>query len=166
MEFKDRAEKVKEIFNITSFDEMPEKLMEIVLNNDTKIYDDYLAIVEEDINFLQSIYQYYLSDREELKQDFTPTSLSKLCNVLTNRDNEKTIYDLCSGTGSLTLQKELKDKEIICHELNTFTISTLLFNLVLKNAEGIIIEGDALTNENKNIYLLLCGEKYARCEKA
>ncbi|KZX16627.1 N-6 DNA methylase [Methanobrevibacter cuticularis] len=165
MEFKDKAIKIRELFKTETFEELPKKLMEIVLLSDKQVYDEYLEIVGDDTNFLQSIYQYYLAEREELKQDFTPSSLSKLCGVLTSHDEEKTVYDLCAGTGSLTLAKDTADKFFILHELNTETISSLLFNLSLKNVEGVVINGDVITGENKGFYKLFKGEKYSTVEK-
>ncbi len=160
MEFKDKANKVKVLFACENFQEIPEKLLKIVLGNNTTIYDDYLQIVGNDTNFIQNIYQYYLADRKELKQDFTPNSLSKLISVLSAHENEEIIYDMCAGTGALTLNKNT-EKRFILHEINEDTISSLLFNLALRNMQGLVINGDILSGEIKQIYSLVKTDKYS-----
>lgn len=161
MEFKDKVKKILEIFEIQEVEELPGKLYEIVENHETKTYNKYKEITGNNTNFIQHIYQYYFSDREEYKQDFTPESISKLLGEIGN--NGERVLDLCSGTGSLTLNNISQENILV--ELNENTISSLLFNMCLHNIQGIIICGDVLTGKYKKIYKLTRDEQYSTCEE-
>ena len=77
MELKELTEKTIELFAVSS----PQELGSVLLDacKDTEKMDAFKALVDNDMttDWLQKIYQYYLADRTEKKQDYTPSSIAK-----------------------------------------------------------------------------------------
>lgn len=165
MELKELTEKVKGLFQINDISELPQRLMETVMKNDSEIYDGFSSLVENDltIDWLQMIFQYYMADRKEKKQDYTPPTLARFLGKLTETEQEKSVYDLCAGSGALTIQKwNLNhDLHFICHERDKKVIPLLLFNLAVRNIHAIVIDGDALQQETVTRYTVTPQERYA-----
>ena len=112
-----------------------------------KVFEEYSLIVEGDLETdnLQKIWQYYHADRKEKCQDYTPKSIAKLCAALT-KTNGSVCYDLCAGSGALTIQKwvDNKDKQFICEELDEKVFPLLLYNMCIRNMAGYAICRNAL----------------------
>lgn len=129
-----------------------------------KIFEEYSLIVEGDLETdnLQKIWQYYHADRKEKCQDYTPKSIAKLCAALTET-NGSVCYDLCAGSGALTIQKwvDNKDKQFICEELDEKVFPLLLFNMCIRNMAGYAICRNALTLEFSFGYRLEKGKKFS-----
>ena len=124
----------------------------------------YIELVNGDLetDYLQKIYQYYLADRDEKSQDFTPKSIAKLCAMLTQTSGN-TVCDICAGSGALTIQKAISDpnKLFICEELDDNVIPFLLFNLAVRNLRAYVIQRDVLTDETLKTYSLTPNDKFS-----
>ena len=160
MELKELTGKFQNIFgNLENF-----KID--LLNNSNS--EKFIELVNGDLetDYLQKIWQFYMADREDKKQDFTPKSLGKLVAELTKSTTEEWCYDMCSGSGALTIQKWITNKNLkfVCEELDTNLIPFLLFNLKIRNIEGYVINGNVLTGERKAVYKLTKGEKFSEIE--
>lgn len=158
--------KIFELLGIQNTEEIGEKLLEVVLNNKTEVFDSFKEIADDRKDWLQALWQYYEADRSFKKQDFTPKSLCKLISALVGEC--KSIYDCCGGSGALTLQN-LKDKSIekvYIEELDSRVVPFLLFNLCLHNASGTVVNGNALTGEKYKTYRLSKGKKYSAAVEA
>ena len=160
MELKELTEKFQNIFGSL------EDFKIDSLNNSN--CEKFIELVNRDLetDYLQKIWQFYMADREEKKQDFTPKSLGKLVAELTKNTTEEWCYDMCSGSGALTIQKWITNKNLkfVCEELDTNLIPFLLFNLKIRNIEGYVINGNVLTGERKAVYKLTKGEKFSEIE--
>lgn len=95
-----------------------------------------------DRDWIREFYQYYLADREGLKQDYTPPSLSKLLLRLVGPC--KTLVDLCAGTGSLSLYADPGTK-IKAIELDPKAAACLRFNYAVHGLNAEVVQADALT---------------------
>jgi type I restriction-modification system DNA methylase subunit len=161
--------KILEYFKIKDVGELGDKLTEVIFsNNKNKVYDEYIGIVGDlETDWIQKIFQYYKSNRDELKQDYTPQSMSKLLAELTIDGWTETVYDVCCGSGSLTIQLDKKKKgmEFICHELDQNVIPFLLFNLSIRNIEATVIRGNVITGEQFNVYKLTPTDTYSDIEE-
>ena len=160
MELKELTGKFQNIFgNLENF--------KIDLINNSNC-EKFIELVNGDLetDYLQKIWQFFMADRENKKQDFTPKSLGKLLSKLTESENEEWVYDMCSGSGSLTIQKWCSNKELkfVCEELDEDLIPFLIFNLKIRNIEGYVINGNVLTGERKTVYKLIKGEKFSEIE--
>ena len=135
--------------------------------NETAL-SEYYKLMGGDLSTdeLQKIFQYYYADRKGKMQDYTPASLAKLCAVATNT-NGNVVYDLCAGSGALTIQKWAQNpqKTFICEELDERVIPLLLFNMAVRNMSGWIINRNALTMETKVVYRLESGKSFSTIKK-
>lgn len=160
MELKNLTKKFNEIFgDLENFN-----LSSLTNSNCEK----FLELVNGDLetDYLQKIWQFYMADRKDKKQDFTPKSLAKLVAELTKNRDENWVYDMCSGSGALTIQKWCSNKNLkfVCEELDENLIPFLLFNLKIRNIEGYVINGNVLTGERKTVYKLTKGRKFSEIE--
>ena len=129
-----------------------------------EVLDQYVKLINEDLETdeLQKIFQYYHADRKEKKQDFTPKSIGRLCASITKTDGD-VVYDLCAGSGSLTIQKWVQNrhKTFICEELDQNVIPILLFNMSVRNMTGYVINRNALTLDYIKCYGVKSGERFS-----
>lgn len=114
-------------------------------------------------DYMQIIFQYYLADTKNLGQDYTPVCLGALLSELCDCENEDIIEDLCSGSGSLTIQRWNKNKNLsfICKEFDEKVIPFLLFNLSIRNINASVIHCDVLSGDIFAMYKLTASEKYS-----
>ena len=160
MELKELTEKFLDIFGSL------EDFKIDSLNNSN--CEKFIELVNGDLetDYLQKIWQFYMADREDKKQDFTPKSLGKLISELTKSTAEEWVYDMCSGSGALTIQKWCSNKNLkfVCEELDTNLIPFLLFNLKIRNIEGYVINGNVLTGKREAVYKLTKGNRFSEIE--
>jgi len=160
LELKELTEKFKEIFG-----ELENFNLDLLTDSNCS---RYLELINNDLetDYLQKIWQFFMADRENKKQDFTPKSLGKLISELTKSTVEEWVYDMCSGSGALTIQKWCSNKNLkfVCEELDENLIPFLLFNLKIRNIEGYVINGNVLTDERKTVYKLTQGAKFSEIE--
>lgn len=144
----------------------PELLLKKIFENDKEFYNDYLSLVDSDleVDYMQKFFQYYLADRENLGQDYTPKSLSKLLAKLTN---SKKVIDVCCGSGALTIQQWVEDKEksFELYEFDERVIPFLLFNLIVRNIDAKVYHCDVLTKEVFKTYIVKKSEKFGEVTK-
>lgn len=120
------------------------------------------AVEDLSVDWLQKIFQYYEADRKEKMQDYTPLTLARFVGKLTETGQEKSVYDLCAGSGALTIQKWNLNHDLyfVCYEYDKKVIPLLLFNLAVRNINALVVNGDALQDEVFTQYTVKRGEKY------
>jgi type I restriction-modification system DNA methylase subunit len=168
LELKTFADILKKKFEMQDITQLPERLTEILFSDNRDFYMNlFLEITENDLktDYLQKVYQFWMADREEKKQDYTPASLAKLLSALTGE--VETVYDCCAGSGALTIQKWTDNPEavFICEELDEQVIPLLLFNMAMRNMVGYVIRGDVLQNKQYEAWRLTSGPKYSNIEQ-
>lgn len=165
MELSALKNRIWEIFSVQN-DDLFNAVMRAA--KDEKMLSAYCDLVGGDLctDELQKIFQYHYADRKEKMQDYTPVSLAKLCSVATKTDGD-VVYDLCAGSGALTIQKWAQDptKVFICEELDERVIPLLLFNMAVRNMRGWVINRNALTLEMQAVYRLETGERFSAIKK-
>ena len=154
---------INELIGIKESFELPDKLIKILLNEEEK--DKLLnKFLEYDIDlkydFLRDYFQEQHSNRNDLKQDYTPDCICEILSRL-KKDNNK-ILDVCSGTGSLTISN-LNSKKIYvqCEELSSRSIPVLLLNLIIRNVDGLVVQKDVLKNDITTIYKLESTDQFS-----
>ena len=163
MELLELVEKVKELFRFDDFADFGARLKTCVLDGDEATMDQFVELVGDlTVDWLQKIYQYYLADRKEKKQDFTPRCFSEFLSLLIG--DADVVIDLCAGTGALTIQRWASKPEqtFVLFEIDDSVVPYLLFNLAVRNIAAEVRVGDALTEEYREEYRVARGEKYAR----
>lgn len=164
MELKELVEETLKIFNVSEVSELSDKLKEICICNDIKYFSEFKNLVKDlHIDWLQKIFQYYEADRKTKGQDYTPSCLSKLVANLSITDNEDIVYDMCAGSGALTIQKWSLNPNLkfVCKEFDERVIPFLLFNLALRNIEAEVIRADVLQNKEYEKYCLFKGKEFS-----
>lgn len=167
MELGELCKKILSIFGCERVSELGGKLYDAVMNGEIVKLTAFCDTVGDlTVDWLQRIFQYYEADRQEKKQDYTSKSIAELCAELTETGG-KTVYDICAGSGALTIQKWVRnpDKLFICEELDEKVIPYLLFNMAVRNMIGYVINRNVLTMECYKVYKLHCGEAFSVVEE-
>lgn len=167
---------INKIIGITESYKAPERMWEIlksdVIDRDS-IFMQFLEAFHYDMSkdWFHTWFQEDHADRANKKQDFTPMEvgevLAKITHKALNNDFEKR-YDVCSGTGGLTISKWYNDiiskgfmkykpsKFLyVCEELSGRTLPFLIFNFLIRGMNGIIYHGDVLEKKYKAIYVIV-----------
>lgn len=168
MELTKLRDVMLKLFDCEKVEQLSEKIMGVVLSNDFEKMHKFVELIGNDlsIDHIQKVYQYYLADRKEKKQDYTPKSLAKLMASLA-MPKDKKIIDMCAGSGALTIQAWNLDNNIVveCLEFDETVIPFLLFNLQVRNIEGVVKQMDVLENEIFNTYKITRTDKFGKVEK-
>ena len=156
-----------DIFGCKELRYLPDKVLESILANNTEIYEKYIKEYPDlKSDSLREFFETYLADKKFLAQDFTPDSVALLMTEIlltTRKDKQKEMLDEAAGIGSLIIPfwKHNPDVTVYARELSATTIPFLLFNLALRNMQGVVICGDTLSLETFAVYILNKGEEYS-----
>lgn len=164
MELSAICENVMRVFEIENIKDLSHTLYDCVINNKFDKYAEYESVIGNlSQDMLQKVFQYYEADRKEKMQDYTPPTLARFVGKLTEAKDEKTVLDLCAGSGALTIQKWNLNHNFnfVCVELDKKVIPFLLFNLAVRNINATVINGDVLKDEIYNSYIVQKGEKFS-----
>lgn len=168
MELKELTEKTLEILEVKNVNEMPNRMLEIVINNDTRVYEGFCKLVKNDlsVDWLQRIFQYYHADRKEKMQDYTPKNLARFVSRLAGKADM--VIDMCAGSGALTIQKwNMTPEQVFClYEFDEKVIPFLLFNMAVRNIKCTVYHADVLQDEIYHTYAVQKGEKYGEVKEA
>lgn len=158
---------IHELLGINEVFKAPNKLMEILFNkSDREVLFKQFLEYETDMSY-EWFMQYFeeeQADRKNKKQDFTPQSLSKMLSKLVSGNS---YFEVAAGTGSIMIQAwqehrlnespfTYKPSNYWYHveEISDRAIPFLLFNMLIRGMNGIVVHGDALTREIKNVYFI------------
>lgn len=163
--------KINRIIGVDESYKAPEKIMEIISDKDRAggVFRKFLE--EFDFNLSYEWFNKYFedehADRKNKKQDFTPTSVSKLMSGLQGSEPQYgVIYEPAAGTGSTIISHWHKESRkhrfpwdyqpdnylYLCEELSDKTIPFLLFNILIRGMNALVIHGNTLTREAKEVY--------------
>lgn len=144
---------INKILGIKESYELPDRMMELLINNTTELFEKFLKL-ENDLSYdwFTDYFQEQHSNRDSLMQDFTPKELTKLIPMLEDKYNS--VADVCCGTGGLTISAWNNNPNAFfyCEELSTRAFPLLLFNLAIRNINAIAVNKDVLKNEVYAIY--------------
>ena len=161
MDLKELTERMLDLLGILVIKDMPAKLFQAVRQNDVSVYAAFLEMVPDlSIDWLQKVYQYYMADRKEKMQDYTPKSLARFMSKLAGDGD--IITDLCAGSGALTIQHWARNnnQNFELYEVDENVIPILLFNMAVRNIECTVYHADVLQQEIYHTYRIKKGEKF------
>lgn len=148
MELKELTDRTMKLFDVQAPEHLGQALFEACGDHDR--LRAFCELVDNDlsIDWMQKIYQYYLADRKEKKQDYTPASLARLMGMLAG--SSERIVDMCAGSGALIIQKwnQNHDIKFTALEVDENVLPFLLFNMVLRNVQCRVVQMDALTGDD------------------
>lgn len=168
---KIKAEDIHKILGVKESYEVPSAMYKLIFDKEKreKAFDKFLEI-EWDLSF--DWFHYYFqdehADRQMKKQDFTPESVAKiLSEIVRTEAGNGTTMDVAGGTGGLIITKWNDDRMkhtpfdyypsmyfYKCEELSDLTIPFLLFNLMIRGMNAVVIHGDALERTAKQVYFI------------
>ena len=163
MELYEFKNKVLGLLNV-EIEKLSYALMAKALSDDYIFFDNLKSLHDNlATDHLQPIFQYYMADRKEKMQDYTPSCLGNLIARLNHIQDAKSCYDMCAGSGSLTIQawNINPDCMFFCEEFDKRVIPFLLCNLKLRNMQGYVIHGDVLSKERFQAWRLAKGKVYS-----
>lgn len=164
MELKKLTTETLKIFNVVDVKNLGEALFDCILNNDCNKMDNFCSLVDNDLSkdWLQMIYQYYLAERENKKQDYTPQCLATFLSLLIG--NSENTIDMCAGSGALTIQRwnEYPDMEFEFYEIVENVIPFLVFNMAIRNITSTVYHSNVLEETVFNVWKIEKGEKYGK----
>lgn len=163
IELKDLYEKTLELFRIDDLKDLGDALRKAC--SDEKKLSAFCDLVDGDLteDWLQRIYQYYLADRKEKKQDYTPKSLAVFMARLAG--DTDTVADLCAGSGSLIIQKWVRTPGVkfTAIEIDETVFPYLMFNMVIRNIPCTLYCDDSLNELNpKEAFEVQKGERFGK----
>lgn len=141
---------LKSVFPVEFSRDIPDYIRTILFDNNKKneLFNQLVSFgVDLSVDFFLQSFQSLLSNRNELKQDYTPPEVSALCGAFSGK--AQSVLDLCAGSGSLSIAKwnECPNAKFYCVEYSVDVIYILLFNLAIRGIEGEVIHGNALTGD-------------------
>lgn len=167
------SEKIHEILNINDSYKAPEKIMELLFGNKEKlekVYESFSELFDYsfDHDWFHEYFQEESAERKRFKQDFTPPSVVQLINDIADTESTKNVkyFELAVGTGGIMIEtwKRHKDGFFVLEELSDRTVPFLLFNMAIRNMNGIVRHGDSLKEEWTKVYRVTSGIKYSKIE--
>lgn len=159
---------INDLIGIKESFELPDKLMKILFNKEERerLFNNFLSYdIDLSYDCLRDYFQENHSDRNGLKQDYTPNCICEILSKLQPETNK--ILDVCSGTGALTISTYNNNNKIFCQceELSSRSIPVLLFNLSIRGINGIVQQKDILKNEVTHIYKLTKNGQFSDIEE-
>lgn len=155
-------EQVLKYLKITDSYQMPKRLMKQILDTDKR--EDFLNSLEyTDVDLDKDSFFHYFqeehAERKKLKQDFTPPQVSRILNEIA-LENSNYIYEPTAGTGGVLVEhwsnnKNRKDEIFyVAEEISPRALPMLLFNMILRGMNGVVIQGNSITREAEAVFLL------------
>lgn len=159
---------INSLLGINESYQAPQKMLDKMLNEQKKndLFDSFLEHeTKMDYEWFQSYFEDEHSDRKVKKQDFTPTSVSELLTRLSGPSN--TYFESTAGTGGIMIQHwqnirqtsfpTLADPRSYWYqveELSDRAIPFLIFNMAIRGMNGVVLHGDSLTRQFKDVYFI------------
>lgn len=163
--------KVNRLIGVDESYKAPERVMEIVSDKElaSKVFSKFLVEFDYDLSYEWFIkyFEDEHADRKNRKQDFTPTTVSRLISEMQGSEPQYgVIYEPAAGTGSTIISHWYKESRkhrfpweyqpdnylYLCEELSDKTIPFLLFNILIRGMNALVIHGNTLTREAKEVY--------------
>lgn len=159
----DRIKQINELIGIKESYQAPEALMRILFDKERreKVFMEFLQLFEHDVSYdwFHEYFQDEHADRKSKKQDFTPQSVATLLTKLVG-DEKNNTYEGCAGTGGITIAKWNNDRMkhspfdyrpswylYTCEELSDRALPFLLFNLLIRGMNAVVIHCDVITRK-------------------
>lgn len=166
------TERFNNLIGVADSYQAPDRLMEILYNREEReaIFKEMLGWFEYDVDFdwFHQYFQEEHADRKGKKQDFTPNSVGTLmAELMAIEKDGGNYYEVAAGTGGLmirhwdTTRRKVSPFSYDCwdyfhtvEELSDRTIPFLLFNMMLRGMNGIVIHGDSISRNAKGVFFI------------
>lgn len=166
------TKKINELLVINDSYQAPERLLEILHDKERResLFMNMLPEFNYDVSYdwFTDYFQDEHADRKNKKQDFTPRSVNTLITKLVgNDDYDGNHYEPCAGTGGMTIAAWNRDRMkhspfdykpswyvYTCEELSERALPFLLFNVMIRGMNAIIVHVDVLTRQSYGAFFV------------
>jgi len=163
--------KFNELLGVRDNYEAPSKLMAILYDKERRelLFREFLEAFNYDVSYdwFHEYFQSEHADRRVKKQDFTPQSVANLLAHLVGDHNNGLHYEPCAGTGGMTIAAWNRDRYqhspfdyrpswyvYHCEELSDRAIPFLLFNLIIRGMNAVVVHGDVLSRKSYGAFFV------------
>lgn len=164
--------KINRLLGIDDSYKAPERIMNLISDKESakQLFLDFMPEFDYDLSreWFSDYFEDEHANRKKLKQDFTPRCVSDLLSqMLGDKPQYGIIYEPAAGTGSTVISHWYKEQRkcrfpwdynpdyylYVCEELSDKTVPFLLFNLLIRGMNAVVIHGNTLTRKAKAVYL-------------
>ena len=163
---------INKILGIKDSYKAPDRLMDILygdIKERDKVFKQFLELYNYDVSWdwFHEYFQEEHAERKSKKQDFTPESIAKVLSGVADMPDNSTIYEPTAGTGGVLItnwnQTRMKSNPFtyrpsnyfhLVEELSDRTLPYLLFNLIIRGMNAVVIHGDTLTRESYGVFFI------------
>ena len=163
---------INKILGIRDSYKAPDRLMDILygdIKERDKVFKQFLELYDYDVSWdwFHEYFQEEHAERKSRKQDFTPESIAKVLSGVADMPDNSTIYEPTAGTGGILItnwnQTRMKSNPFtyrpsnyfhLVEELSDRTLPYLLFNLIIRGMNAVVIHGDTLTRESYGVFFI------------
>lgn len=158
--------KFNEILGVSDSRDAPEKLMKILYNKNKReeMFNELLEIKKYlDHDWFHEYFQEEHAQRKKHKQDFTPQQVCEITNRIAQPKEEGTYFEATAGSGGMAIEHWNNNKSGFYHleELSDRAIPFLLFNLLIRGINAVVIHGDSLNRTAKGVFFTQNNGKYS-----
>lgn len=166
-----------ELLGVDDAYKAPERLMRILRDKEAReeMFRAFLEAFDYDVSYdwFTNYFQDEHADRKTQKQDFTPRSVNELVTALVGAKHDgigdagATRYEPCAGTGGMTIAQWNSDRMnhspfdyrpswyfYVCEELSDRALPFLLFNVMIRGMNAVLVHGDVLSRKAKAVYFV------------
>lgn len=156
---------INKIIGINESFKLPDRLMEILLNDEErdKTMTAFMEVGESlDHDWFTQYFEEEHANKSKMAQDFTPSAVADILAEVVG--GGRTVADICSGTGGLTIAYWNRWKDVTdafyCFEYSERAIPLLLFNLSIRNIAAFVTRVDLLTGEEFEKWIIRPSERF------
>ncbi len=150
-------ETINQLLGVTESYQAPKAMLEKMLDHKerNKLFTAFYPY-EQDLSYewFQAYFENEHADRKTKKQDFTPNEISELMTMLTGESDS--YHETAAGTGGIMIKHWNKNKNAWFHveEMSDRSIPFLIFNMAIRGVNGVVLHGDAISREMKDVYFI------------
>lgn len=167
-----KLNEINKILGIKDSYKAPDRLMDILygdIKERDKVFKQFLELYNYDVSWdwFHEYFQEEHAERKSRKQDFTPESIAKILSKIVDMKDDTTIYEPTAGTGGVLItnwnETRMKSNPFtyrpsnyfhLVEELSDRTLPYLLFNLIIRGMNAVVIHGDTLTRESYGVFFI------------
>jgi type I restriction-modification system DNA methylase subunit len=166
-----KQNEINALLGIKDSYQAPARLLEILYNKEERevLFMKFLELFKYDVSYdwFHEYFQEEHADRKNKKQDFTPRSVTTLLAELIGNETDGTFYEGCAGTGGITIAAWNHDRMqhspfdykpswyvYTCEELSDRALPFLLFNVMIRGMNAVIVHCDVLTRESYGAFFV------------
>lgn len=164
------TDKINELLDIKESYQASDVLLKILFDK-TKRENLFRAFLEHEKDLSKDWFHVYFEEEHANKlkfaQDFTPNSISQIVSRIVSENRGGTTFEPAAGTGGMIIRKWHDDRLRVSpfdykpsnyfyqmEELSDRALPFLLFNLMVRGMNAIVVHGDALAREAKQVYFI------------